>query len=235
MYIDYHRIQNGFQVTRFSLPFSALVYGLHIRAPLYPCSRSRWADKTSSKNGRAIFFSGHRSKYVTRYIYILRVYIFFCFSFLFSFVSNHFFFFFFLMPSCIHRSRYTYIFFFSFSFPSSNSLVVCFRHHYYQFIVVVVVIFNFVQREDFQREREEKEERERAREIHRIHWMSFARVFFFGRIVYSMFISSSSSGSIISIIPWFVKNSYFFFWFHRCGRTTRMWRKRMWTEKDADS
>lgn len=118
MYIDYHRIQNGFQVTRFSLPFSALVYGLHIRAPLYPCSRSRWADKTSSKKWTCDIFQRPSFK-MCHDIYIHFIYCvyihFFCFSFLFGFVSNHFFF---LMPSCIHRSRYIY--FFSFSFPSSD-------------------------------------------------------------------------------------------------------------------
>lgn len=95
MYIDYHRIQNGFQVTRFSLPFSALVYGLHIRAPLYPCSRSRWADKTSSKKWTCDIFQRPSFKicHDIYTFYILCIYtFFFCFSFLFSFVSNHFFF-----------------------------------------------------------------------------------------------------------------------------------------------
>lgn len=84
-----------------------------------------------------------------------------------------------------------------------------FVDYYYQFIVVIFL--NFVH-QDFQREREEKEERERAREIHRVRYE-------FGRIVYSMFIIIIISSS--SIIPWFVKNSFFFL-FHRCGRTTRM-------------
>ena len=123
MYIDYHRIQNGFQVTRFSLPFSELVYGLHIRAPLYPCSRSTWADKTSSKSGRATFFSGHRWKRQNAAI---------CVLFLF-FVSNDFFF---LMPFIDHD-----IFFFQFV-PIVGSLACFFRYHYhyvhifFQFIIV---------------------------------------------------------------------------------------------------
>lgn len=89
-------------------------------------------------------------------------------------------------------------------------------YHYLSLLSIYCLFFlNFVH-EDFQREREEKEERERAREIHRIRYEFRTS---FGRIVYSMFIIISSSS--ISIIPWFVKNSFFF-----CsivvGRTTRM-------------
>lgn len=100
-------------------------------------------------------------------------------------------------------------------------------YHYLSLLSIYCLFFlNFVH-EDFQREREEKEERERAREIHRIRYEFRTS---FGRIVYSMFIIISSSS--ISIIPWFVKNSFFFvpsLLEERLG-----WRKRMWTEKDAE-
>lgn len=63
--------------------------------------------------------------------------------------------------------------------------------------------------------RGKRRERARERDPSDSLWVSHE----FGRIVYSMFIIISSSS--ISIIPWFVKNSFFF-----CsivvGRTTRM-------------
>lgn len=72
------------QVTRFSLPFSVLVYGLHIRAPLYPCSRSRWADKTGSKIGRdfqrAIVLKRRDSIYIYTHISYIYFYVFLLFS-----------------------------------------------------------------------------------------------------------------------------------------------------------
>lgn len=172
MYIDYHRIQNGFQVTRFSLPFSALVYGLHIRAPLYPCSRSRWADKTSSKKWTCDIFQRPSFKicHDIYTFYILCIYIhFFCFSFLFSFVSNHFFF-----VNAIHRSRYIYIFFFVFVSIIGWFVVFCFIIicHYYRFIVYFFKISSM----KISSVKERKKKRESARERSIGFVMSFARV-----------------------------------------------------------
>lgn len=172
MYIDYHRIQNGFQVTRFSLPFSALVYGLHIRAPLYPCSRSRWADKTSSKKWTCDIFQRPSFKmcHDIYTFYILCIYIhFFRFSFLFSFVSNHFFF-----VNAIHRSRYIYIFFFVFVSIIGWFVVFCFIIicHYYRFIVYFFKISSM----KISNVKERKKKRESARERSIGFVMSFARV-----------------------------------------------------------
>lgn len=173
MYIDYHRIQNGFQVTRFSLPFSALVYGLHIRAPLYPCSRSRWADKTSSKKWTCDIFQRPSFKmchdiYI-HFIYCVYIYIFFVFHF--YLVSFRIIFFF---VNAIHRSRYIYIFFFVFVSIIGWFVVFCFIIicHYYRFIVYFFKISSM----KISSVKERKKKRESARERSIGFVMSFARV-----------------------------------------------------------
>lgn len=136
MYIDYHRIQNGFQVTRFSLPFSALVYGLHIRAPLYPCSRSRWADKTSSKKWTCDIFQRPSFKmcHDIYTFYILCIYTFF-FVFHFYLVSFRIIFFF---VNAIHRSRYIYIFF---RFRFHHRMIRSFLFYHYLSLLSIYCLF----------------------------------------------------------------------------------------------